>query len=850
MKDFFISYSSTDKTWAEWIAWQLEEAGHSVVIQVWDFLPGKNFILGMDEAAKGTHSTIIVLSPAFMDSQFAQPEWASALRQDPQGHARKLIPVRVRDCQPEGLLAGISYIDLVGLETDRARQQLRNGVQSERLKPATEPAFPGRTQRAVVVEPDYPGLKPNAMKGLRPFDFEDAKLFLWLQRRNMLDECFRAITHQDFRLGILFGESGCGKTSFLQAGLRPMLLKHSAMHYPVYVKFTNIDPMVTVGQALLEQTQITDHKNEATFFTLFEKAAQAQGKTLLLLFDQFEQFFVHQQRRELRQPFISVLVDWYQQSTTLPVKILLCLRHDFYAWHYELQEPMGYSLGPQDSFQLKKFTPQQATEIFQIIAETTDMAFDKAFVEEMTAQELAGREDGLISPVDIQILAWVIAAHKDDAQNGFNRTVYQKMGGIEGLLENFLTRAIAAVAPEAQKQVVFKVLLILIDLERNVRAGVLTLAQIQQKLSRDVSAEKVNKAVDWLVNSKVRLISPVKRDGTHGYELAHERLIQPLRRLTNKELSEADQANMLLERRVNEWLGNGRAKRYLFNWQEIRQLKKHNPYLEWGKNEKHKQQLLAQSKDRLRNRISMVTASLVFILLCWLGLTFYEQWQFKQRLQEIGLTLVNVQGGTFQMGDLFDEGYDDEKPVHSVTLTDFRMSPYEITNEQYCAFLNVTPKANIDGWIYLSNSKIEKQDDTYTPENGFHNHPVVGVSWYGAQAFVQWLGARLPTEAEWEYAARAGGDSIRYPWGNEPPDTTRANFGDHFNGTTPVGNFSKNKIGLYDMVGNVWEWCHDWYADYPEDSQTNPTGPAIASTRVLRGGAFSYDFWDVRWCLP
>src|SRR5262245_10741550 len=128
MKDFFISYNSADKHWAEWIAWQLEDNGYQTVIQAWDFLPGDNFVLGMHEAARESHSTIIVLSPSFLNSKFAQTEWAAAFRQDPQGKERKLVPVRVSDCDPQGLLGAIIYVDLVGLDEPGAKARLLSGV--------------------------------------------------------------------------------------------------------------------------------------------------------------------------------------------------------------------------------------------------------------------------------------------------------------------------------------------------------------------------------------------------------------------------------------------------------------------------------------------------------------------------------------------------------------------------------------------------------------------------------------------------------------------------------------------------------------------------------------------------
>jgi TIR domain-containing protein len=157
MKDFFISYTKADKAWAEWIAWTLEEAGLSVIIQAWDFRPGGNFVLDMQRAASGTEKTIVILSPAYLQSEYTQPEWAAALAQDPQGKTRKLIPVRIAKCKPPGMLAPIIYVDLLGLPQDDARAVLL-GAFSERAKPSSMPAFPGAQSPDVsVTHPAYPG---------------------------------------------------------------------------------------------------------------------------------------------------------------------------------------------------------------------------------------------------------------------------------------------------------------------------------------------------------------------------------------------------------------------------------------------------------------------------------------------------------------------------------------------------------------------------------------------------------------------------------------------------------------------------------------------------------------------
>src|SRR5437867_3821046 len=113
MADFFISYNKADRPWAEWIAWQLEDSGYSTVLQAWDFRPGSNFVLEMQEATAQSVRTIPVLSPDYLAAQFTQPEWAVAFGKDPTGRLRTLIPVKVRDCALEGLLPQITYINLV-----------------------------------------------------------------------------------------------------------------------------------------------------------------------------------------------------------------------------------------------------------------------------------------------------------------------------------------------------------------------------------------------------------------------------------------------------------------------------------------------------------------------------------------------------------------------------------------------------------------------------------------------------------------------------------------------------------------------------------------------------------------
>src|SRR5262249_24923239 len=156
-----------------------------------------------------------------------------------------------------------------------------------------------------------------------------------------------------------------------------------------------------------------------------------ETRPLVLLLDQFEQFFVHQKRKKDREPFIRQLSDWYNGNSATPAKLLISIRRDFRGHLDEAQKAMGYSLGPQQIFTLERFTPDQAAEICRVLAESAQLEYDPGFIEDVTAQELAASDDGLISPVDIQILAWMITRQSAGEERAFTHSAFQKLGGVE-----------------------------------------------------------------------------------------------------------------------------------------------------------------------------------------------------------------------------------------------------------------------------------------------------------------------------------------------------------------------------------------------------------------------------------
>jgi sulfatase modifying factor 1 len=244
--------------------------------------------------------------------------------------------------------------------------------------------------------------------------------------------------------------------------------------------------------------------------------------------------------------------------------------------------------------------------------------------------------------------------------------------------------------------------------------------------------------------------------------------------------------------------------------------------------------------------------------------------------------MVVLEGGEFLMGNDGPDAYsgDGEGPAHRVTLRRFRIDTTAVTNADYARFVRTTghvTAAEQFGWSFVFAGLLPDEfpdtrgvaaapwwrqvfgADWQHPE-GPHSdladrldHPVVHVSWHDAQAYCRWAGKRLPSEAEWEYAARGGLEGRRFPWGDErepggkhamnvwqgsfPCENTA---GDGHYGTAPVDAFAPNGFGLYNTTGNAWEWCRDWYSPtyYAPGSAENPTGPESGTHRVMRGGSY------------
>jgi formylglycine-generating enzyme required for sulfatase activity len=219
-----------------------------------------------------------------------------------------------------------------------------------------------------------------------------------------------------------------------------------------------------------------------------------------------------------------------------------------------------------------------------------------------------------------------------------------------------------------------------------------------------------------------------------------------------------------------------------------------------------------------------------------------------KEIEPILTDMVVIPGGQYVRGST--EGARDEIPRHAIRLSSFALDIHPVTNEQFVRFLQAMggeKDQNNNDIIRLRDARIKRNTGKLTIESGFAKHPVVGVTWYGASAYAKWVGKRLPTEAEWEAAASSGKEGFIFPTGVDI-DRTQANF--FSSDTTAVMSYPPNSFGLYDMAGNVYDWCQDWYAyNYYDASAVepdNPKGPHQGVYRVLRGGCWKSLREDLR----
>ena len=375
-KDFFISYRTLDEGWAAWIAWQLEAAGYTTFLQAWDFRPGHNFVSQMQVGVTSGVRMLAVLTPSYFESGFARAEWFAAFAQDPTGEKGLLLPVRVEECNVEGLLGQIIYVNLVGLDEEAARQRLLEGLQQKRAKPTIPPRFPGGDRDSLRPKPAFPASNPY--RGLEPFRAEHRLAF---KGRDRYIEAVLKKLHEK-RLVAIVGASGSGKSSLALAGVLPALadagwltatcrprlnpfieLARALMKY-LEPNLTEPGPLWEAAERYAKQLRNTPG-DVSSLLSLVVECNNKQG--LVVLIDQFEELFLSVVHAD-HAAFIA-LIEQVWRDSSVPVRWLITLRADFMEVALQgealtaMLQDADVKLGPMDKEELRAVIIEPASAL-------------------------------------------------------------------------------------------------------------------------------------------------------------------------------------------------------------------------------------------------------------------------------------------------------------------------------------------------------------------------------------------------------------------------------------------------------------------------------------------------------
>ena len=482
-----------------------------------------------------------------------------------------------------------------------------------------------QNKRLAIAGPNF----DSAIRPLASFEERDADLFKELGREREVRNLFQAVTNPNFRIGYLIGESGAGKTSLLKAGLIPALKE--AKCGVRLVEFSNADPL----SAIIESVAAEENAQGLTFLEALAWLAQSDPRSVLIL-DQFEQWFIHNKRSEDRAPFLAALGEWYRSPSD--IRILISIREDFAGRLTEIQAALGYDLTIQNNQYLRRLNVRDATDILEAICTRERIRFSRGFVERQLAQEVADRQDGLISPFDLQILAYAVSSAPEGRTSGFTAGDFRSAGGVDGLIYYYVRRQLQALEGGHQanerRTAAIAVLRVLSDVESGAGLGCLSGEEIVNRLVPGQPELVVRWALEWLSGRDVRLIVP----GPAGFRLVHDKLVEAVSRLVTESGGEAERANSLLNQRVKEYLANGRSSRFLLPAREWRLVVRNQALLEWGDREAEKRELLQASRAKTYAAWALTLGCLLTASAAW-GLWAESSWVLRWRIKEdvIGL---------------------------------------------------------------------------------------------------------------------------------------------------------------------------------------------------------------------
>ncbi len=664
------------------------------------------------------------------------------------------------------------------------------------LKPETT------SEEPVAGEPPY--------MGLRYFDTQDADLFYG--REALTRELLARVQKESF-LAIV-GASGSGKSSVARAGLIPAWTKENERD-AIRVITPTAHPLESLAASLTRESEsvtatstlMDDMNHDARSLRLYVKKMLAgSGKpNALLLVDQFEETFTLCKDPAERTAFIENLLALAEDDAA---RVVITLRADFYH-HCAEYEGLRNALKSHQEY-IGAMTVDELRQAITTPAEKNDWNFQPGLVD-LILQDV-GTEPGALPLLSHALLeTW-------KRRQGCTLTLagYADAGGVKKAIAQTAESVYDRLTP-GEQAIARGIFLRLTELGEGVQD---TRRRVKlDELSQAKEQDSVAKVLKTLTDA--RLVTTAQDSA----EVAHEALIREwgtLRRWLDED-RESLRLHRHLTESAQEWERRGKEASELYRGTRLKGIqawmKGHSDQLSPLEEEFLKASQNVKKRERMQWGAIACAGVALLLLVIFMPAGIINRFIYQPVDMED--YWVTIPAGEFQMGSEYIK--DNEKPVHTVYLDAYQIGKYEVTNRQY----NNCRQAGV-----CAGSAVTVNLD----------HPVVYVSWNDAKTYCKWVDGRLPTEAEWEKAAR-GTDGRTYPWG-EGIDCDKANFQISCVGDTKkVGSYESGKstYGIYDMAGNVLEWVADWYSDtyYQNSPSLNPLGPYTGQSRVMRGGSWS-----------
>jgi formylglycine-generating enzyme required for sulfatase activity len=694
------------------------------------------------------------------------------------------------------------------------------------LKPET------KIEEPVAGEPPY--------MGLRYFDTQDVDLFYG--RESLTREMLARVQKETF-LAIV-GASGSGKSSVARAGLVPAW-KQGNERGAVHVITPTAHPLESLAASLTRESEsvtatstlMDDLKNDPRSLRLYVKKSFGETE-LFLLVDQFEETFTLCKDQAERKAFIENLLSLVDDNGA--TRVVITLRADFYH-HCAEYEGLRNALKTHQEY-IGAMTEEELRQAITTPAENNGWDFQPGLVD-LILQDV-GSEPGALPLLSHALLeTW-------KRRQGHTLTLkgYADAGGVKKAIAQTAESVYDKLTP-AEQTIARGIFLRLIELGEGLQ-GTRRRAKLDELARTVETQDTIAKVLKILTDA--RLVTTAQDSA----EVSHEALIREwgtLRRWLEED-RESLRLHYHLTESAQEWERRGREASELYRGARLKRIhqwmKEHTGDLSPLEEEFVKASQNVKKREQIQ-WISAACAGVALLMLVILGVTGQLN-RFIYQPVDMEDYWVIIPAGEFQMGSSDKQiaealkrcpscDFSDEQPQHLVNLDEFRIGKYEVTNRQYarCVKVGICPQVTDMG-------------------EGKDFHPVVNVNWYNAQTFCEWVGGRLPTEAEWEKAASWDEESqIKriYPWG----DTIGCSFANYLGkaeinfgeinefimcsggGTMPVGSYKNGKshYGAYDMAGNVWEWTNSLYQSYPYDATDGREEVSSSDYHVLRGGSIA-----------